>query len=369
MTNEILFTVGILGVSWILVVLATGFAPYYNRKSIAFGVSVPESEYESPFFKELRRRYLATCLIIGGILAVGSTLANIWVSAKTTMWIHLATILVYLVFTSVLYLMFYRKVRTYKQNSNWEIKKTAAAVLTPDINEKKNLNPLWFLTYLVVIAGTIAAAFIQYPSLPEQIPMHYNIAGQVDRYAAKSMGKLLLLPLIQFLIGLLFFGIYIGISRSKRQSSGGDLKEGLKKDLAFHRVMRNTLFFIGLMDLLLFSTIEFSMLMIFSQQITILAPVVFLIVIFAMVIYLVIKVGQGGSRLKGGKSTTSRVAEDDSYWILGVFYFNKNDPSFFVEKRFGMGYTVNFGNPISWIAIFALLVLIGLLVILPIIIH
>lgn len=111
--------------------------------------------------------------------------------------------------------------------------------------------------------------------------------------------------------------------------------------------------------MLLFGTLELSMMMILSAQATIIAPTVLLTAVFGMVIYLVIKVGQGGSRMKDGRSTSSKVVEDDSRWILGAFYYNKNDPSFFVEKRFGMGYTVNFGNPKSWFAIAALLLLIA----------
>jgi len=34
-----------------------------------------------------------------------------------------------------------------------------------------------------------------------------------------------------------------------------------------------------------------------------------------------------------------------------MLYVNREDPAFFVEKRFGIGYTINFGNPITWIVI------------------
>ena len=35
--------------------------------------------------------------------------------------------------------------------------------------------------------------------------------------------------------------------------------------------------------------------------------------------------------------------------LLGNFYYNKNDPSIFVEKRIGIGWDVNLGNPIGMI--------------------
>lgn len=45
----------------------------------------------------------------------------------------------------------------------------------------------------------------------------------------------------------------------------------------------------------------------------------------------------------------------DTSWKLGIFYFNPADPSIFVEKRFGIGYTFNFGNRWSWAVLGALM--------------
>jgi uncharacterized membrane protein len=39
----------------------------------------------------------------------------------------------------------------------------------------------------------------------------------------------------------------------------------------------------------------------------------------------------------------------DSSWILGRLYFNRADPTLFVERRMGLGYTLNLGNPWSWL--------------------
>jgi uncharacterized membrane protein len=37
----------------------------------------------------------------------------------------------------------------------------------------------------------------------------------------------------------------------------------------------------------------------------------------------------------------------DDAWS-GIFYSNHDDPAVFVPKRYGIGYTLNFGNPWSW---------------------
>ena len=35
---------------------------------------------------------------------------------------------------------------------------------------------------------------------------------------------------------------------------------------------------------------------------------------------------------------------DNSHWVWGLFYVDRDDPSIMVEKRFGFGYTFNYGN-------------------------
>ena len=46
----------------------------------------------------------------------------------------------------------------------------------------------------VVLLGSIAFILIRFPSLPEQIPTHYNMAGEIDGYGGRF--SLLLMPLI-----------------------------------------------------------------------------------------------------------------------------------------------------------------------------
>jgi len=35
---------------------------------------------------------------------------------------------------------------------------------------------------------------------------------------------------------------------------------------------------------------------------------------------------------------------DEAQWRGGLFYVNRGDPSIMIEKRFGIGYTFNYGN-------------------------
>lgn len=73
------------------------------------------------------------------------------------------------------------------------------------------------------------------------------------------------------------------------------------------------------------------------------------------------------------------IEEDDDSWILGIFYFNPDDKRFSVEKRTGMGWTVNMAHPmgklisvfgiITIVASLASLIWIGMMAGTPIDIH
>ena len=56
--------------------------------------------------------------------------------------------------------------------------------------------------------------------------------------------------------------------------------------------------------------------------------------------------------------TSASDGTPDQCWKLGQIYINPNDPALVVEKRFGVGYTLNLGNrTLWWILAAAVLVL------------
>lgn len=68
-----------------------------------------------------------------------------------------------------------------------------------NISFSKYLKQEW--PALLVVAGSLAAGLILYPYLPENIPSHWNIKGEVDAYASRFWGA--------FGLPLLSAGIYI----------------------------------------------------------------------------------------------------------------------------------------------------------------
>lgn len=77
----------------------------------------------------------------------------------------------------------------------------------------------------------------------------------------------------------------------------------------------------------------------------------------AAALWLLVAVGQGGQlgvrRRQDGGPVGDRT--DDRFWLGGLIYVNPDDPAVFVEKRFGVGYTLNFGSPWAWALLTSLL--------------
>lgn len=60
-------------------------------------------------------------------------------------------------------------------------------------------------------------------------------------------------------------------------------------------------------------------------------------------------------RLPKEALTAARRTTDDRFWTAGLIYRNPDDPALWVPKRTGLGYTLNFGQPVAWMVLIGIL--------------
>ncbi|HEX9337868.1 MAG TPA: DUF5808 domain-containing protein, partial [Pseudonocardiaceae bacterium] len=65
-------------------------------------------------------------------------------------------------------------------------------------------------------------------------------------------------------------------------------------------------------------------------------------------------------RNAGEQDTGLTHRDDDKHWRGGLFYVNREDPALWVARRFGLGWTLNFGNPRAAMLLAGVVALIGL---------
>jgi uncharacterized membrane protein len=198
---------------------------------------------------------------------------------------------------------------------------------------------------LFIIAACVVLAALNWDRIPEKIVTHYDFNGQADRTSAKTFGSVFMLNLNQlFLIGLFLFINYT-IRMTKQQLDPANPKSSMEKQLKFRRISSFFMWGISLVIVAFMGYSQASMLYAWKLKgitaIALALPIFIIACLIGVIVY---------AMRKGLGQNEDSSAKDDRLWRLGGFvYFNKQDPSLFVTKRAGIGWTPNFGHPLSWV--------------------
>ncbi|WP_188455955.1 DUF1648 domain-containing protein [Virgibacillus oceani] len=344
------------------------FVPYLTRKTESFGVTIPEEVYHYPEIKSMRKQYVfVTGILSTLVMIVFFLLGSMFENNEEMMSIWFGILIgAYIVCSFIVYLVFHHNMKKMKHNEDWSEKKSQLVVIDTGFRKQKlNHSNLWFIIPFFAAIATMVITFQNYHLIPDKIPMQYNLDGEVTNWTDKTYKSVLMMPIMQVYLILLFLFINTMIAKAKQQVSAENPKESMRKNVIFRKRWSAYIIITGIAITLLFSFIQLSFIYPINQQLLTILPLVISIGIIAGAIVLSFTTGQGGSRLKTSEDINGNVIDrdDDRYWKLGQFYFNKNDPALFLEKRFGVGWTINFARPSAWIMF---LVIIGLAVGIPV---
>ena len=185
--------------------------------------------------------------------------------------------------------------------------------------------------------------------LPVNLAVHWGFNGP-NRWVSTTAGSVLGLVGVHAALALVLAGFaWSLLYGSRRISTSG------AAGLAERRFRRNLMWMVILMEYLTACPAAFTLLL--PGELAMRAWVVALTVLIVAFAVILFRSGQGGSRavaFASGRPRGDRTP--DSRWKWGLIYVNRDDPSILVEKRFGVGYTINLGNRWTWAAIAVLLV-------------
>jgi len=367
MFSEMTWMLVLMGFIWVMIVAAMALLPYYTRKSIAFGIAVPPEQNKEEFLTGLRKHYAGLTAIMGVILAAVSLFALVRMDEQAAITLYVGTIVLYAVLAFVVYARCNIFVRNFKRDSDWVIQSQSAAMLVSRDDTRKLFNPLWYLTHLALIAGTAAYSLYLYPSLPPRLALNTDLQGNVTNYADTSYWVIMQMPLVMLVMLALFAGIGVMINRAKRQTDDPSKSQGFYNNRSFQIVMGHCMFWLGLFIQILVAAGQMQVLEVISLQVILWLTGILFAVITIGLIYIAVKVGQGGYRLSSDTGDDVLTAGDDRYWILyGSFYNNPNDSAIFIERRVGIGWTINLGRPAGKaIIILTFVVIIAMVVAVP----
>jgi uncharacterized membrane protein len=203
----------------------------------------------------------------------------------------------------------------------------------------------------VILAAKAAYARAHWDQIPERFPLHWGVNGPdrwTDRTALSVYGSIGAVALICALLVLI---AYVTIHASRRVATiPVDTSEQKFRSVSVLGLVMLAYVFAAVLPPIAGGTPQIP----FAPFWILGAVGVFLVVL--------IWFGQGGTRLSTQQTAFSGAAPagdrtPDQRWKLGMIYYNPDDPALVVEKRFGIGWTLNFGNRWCWIIVPLLILL------------
>ena len=150
---------------------------------------------------------------------------------------------------------------------------------------------------------------------------------------------------------------------SKKIINSGTAKGTLEQQNKFRRYGAVFLYVMGLDTIIMFFAMQIAMLKGLEMKLIVGVFGALTALIGIIGVGILIYIGQGGKNITVKDEGEIIYRDDDRFYKIGLFYYNKQDPAIMIQKRVGIGYDLNYGNPISKIlAIIVGIILIGTVV-------
>ncbi|MEM6797066.1 MAG: DUF5808 domain-containing protein [Acidobacteriota bacterium] len=319
------------------------FAPRWTRRGLFFTVTVdPDfatSERAGWVLSRYRRR------IIG--VAVGCLAVILWASLLSNLLLASLVSGVQVLLCFGCLLAGRRQILPYSRQQP-DLTREASLVTQPDPLPGGFLGQAG--PFLVLFAAGLFLISV-WDSIPETFATHWGPDGQPDAWTHKNRFSVTM-PLafgagLSVLIQWLAYSL---LTHARRVDSAGEgaVTETARRTALARATLIASYFTAGLMGWISLSPIleprmGSESLGMVTLVATTLGSVALMIYVLAVLVPQ-FKVANRQAESPGDRSP-------DACWKLGVLYFAPDDPAIWVEKRFGLGYTLNFAQPIAWATI------------------
>ncbi|MDU2672223.1 MAG: DUF5808 domain-containing protein [Clostridium sp.] len=341
----------------------------FSNNGIYFGVRVP-LEYKNDIdILRLEKKYKKENIIFVLPLIM---LLNILYIFNIKMWLLLTYTFISIGITQILPIIYWKKMKRIKNERGWKVLSKNVVIVETGLRQpKKNskikaLETKHYLILLIIPVVISILTLMNYNKLPELIPVHYNAAGVVDKVVEKgTTAAYMNLAGIPFMLVLMIF-FFVLINKitvnSKSDLFSGKIKGTIEKKLLFKKYISIFTWILALETLIIMSLPQVSILFDLGTEIMTI-PMVILFISIGVFILISYYFGQGGRNIKTTEEGEENYRDDDDRYILGSIYYNKNDPALMVEKRIGVGWTVNLAHPIGMILmVLPFIIMIGLII-------
>ena len=339
--------------------------PWFMKKNECFAVTIPESAQADVRFLAFRKRYAVAVLAVTLICAVAlGTVSNVALGkmgsaadADSSDVILVAAIVVAttvpLVVSFALMLHYRKRVEAIKREEGWKAERDEAVALIGFEESPVPPSLAWNVVYVPIVLITLAIGLALYPSTPDLVPTHFDFAGNVNQWTPKGPALIAFPLLFEVFMAVCFIFSHWMTIRSKKDIDPARPAISAYAYGAFARAECILLLVGGsVLTAVLGIVMILMMTEILSMPVTIALIIVTTLVFVGATIAIPIVYGQSGSRLvKRLEENGDIIADNDEHWKAGIFYWNKDDASLFLPKRFGVGWTMNWARPAAWLIV------------------
>ncbi|MFN9754557.1 MAG: DUF5808 domain-containing protein [bacterium] len=294
----------------LLIALAGSLHPRWSRPDLLFAVTVPAGFRHTPPGRALLRRYRVLGWAGTLLLAVAVILSSnqpqttfaLAVAGGAAVW--LAAFLL-------------SRRATLPSAVAPDSLRTASLAAPPDDVPG---GILALLAPLLILAARALECALRWDEIPARFPIHWGLHGP-DRWTAKTpqavYGQFAAFALLSaVMLFLAWATVHRGRAghRSRRIGAAGLMALGWLFALAFPPL----------------------------EGMALSLPYAPFLLLGVTAVWLIAMVRSGWGTAPGGHPTANE------HWRLGLFSWNPDDPALILEKRFGLGWTLNFAHPARW---------------------
>ncbi|MBX5452035.1 DUF1648 domain-containing protein [Thermogemmatispora sp.] len=320
--------------------------PNLASPTLAFGVRIPPTRLGEPVIAQLRRRYRVALLLAGLIELLALLLVARLLPLEWQLWLMPLVVIAAVVIAGCLYALMHRTLRRVKEREGWYSGLRQAIAVEVGLPERQaRPSPVWLGLDLLLLGLLWGLTVVRYPALPERIPLHFGPNGQVDRWGGKE--ELLLFSLFALVINVLLLGLALTLPVRSRRLDPADPEQARLDRQRQQQALRNLLAAV-------LGAVNLSFFLILLLLTQVIPPTAFGIVFVGVLLLPLAILGLMIFYLAQARPAHTYVVrtsyverDDDRYWKAGIFYVNRDDPALFVERRMGVGWTVNMGQPLG----------------------
>lgn len=345
-----------------LVGLTMALTPRLQPRGEVFSVSVPTSAWDDPRIRRLMNRYAAIVIAATVLFTVAALTLCLMGNAEASLAVVVVASLALMVIGYGLILRYRAKVQGLKRACGWAAQSQQhVATIGEGVEQApRPISLAWNWLYVPLVALTAAVVAVGYGSMPDAVPMHVDVSGNVTDMAPKSPMVAAFPVALEVFLAAVFAFCHWMVLRSKKGLEPG---RPASSSWAYGMFAYAQTAFLLVMGLACTAAcgLGMALAMIGIVSMGVAVAVIIGVALLCVVGDLIVgvKYGQSGSRVFRMEASDTLLSDDDRFWKLGMLYCNPDDASLFLPQRSGIGWTVNWGRPAVWALVVALVLFVA----------